>query len=459
MAEQFSNLVEISDSSEVVTISLDSNDGDVEAGGNGKDGTLRLRDAAGNTRVELDAAAAEATLYDAGGSALVRLGGVDGGLSIALSVAGTLQDVASIDPSQASLVLGSPDLAGSVTLRDAAGRDAIRARGQGASVDIGTEGNEGDLVVRDSAGADAFRVNGAAASIRLGANANAGEVRVADADNQEVIRLDGDNAALYVGAEGNEGDIIVRDSAGRNAFHLNGSNAALYVGTEGNEGDIIVRDGAGRDVFRFDGSRAALYVGASGNEGDVIVRDGAGRDVFHFNSNNAALYVGADGNEGDIIVRNGAGEETIHLNGSSGDILLSGGDCAEEFRVACRADATPGTVMVIGPDGDLMPSSDPYDTRVAGVISGAGPFRPGIILDRNGPSDNRSPVALAGKVTCKVDARWAAIRVGDLLTTSPTPGHAMRANDPQRAFGAVLGKALAPLDGGLGAIPILVVLG
>jgi hypothetical protein len=68
----------------------------------------------------------------------------------------------------------------------------------------------------------------------------------------------------------------------------------------------------------------------------------------------------------------------------------------------------------------------------------------------------RAPVALVGKVFCKVDADFAPIAVGDLLTTSPTAGCAMRATD--RAFGAVIGKALASHADGLGLIPILVTL-
>jgi hypothetical protein len=48
--------------------------------------------------------------------------------------------------------------------------------------------------------------------------------------------------------------------------------------------------------------------------------------------------------------------------------------------------------------------------------------------------------------------------VGDLLTTSPTPGHAMAARDHGRAFGAVFGKALAPLQSGIGLLPVLVAL-
>ena len=65
-------------------------------------------------------------------------------------------------------------------------------------------------------------------------------------------------------------------------------------------------------------------------------------------------------------------------------------------------------------------------------------------------------MALIGKVHCKVDARYSPIEVGDLLTTSPTPGHAMRATDPLKAFGAVLGKALHGLARGQGLLPILV---
>jgi hypothetical protein len=63
-----------------------------------------------------------------------------------------------------------------------------------------------------------------------------------------------------------------------------------------------------------------------------------------------------------------------------------------------------------------------------------------------------------GKVYCQVDASYAPVASGDLLTTSPTSGHAMKAVDRGRAFGAVLGKALRPLPGGRGLVPILVTL-
>jgi hypothetical protein len=68
------------------------------------------------------------------------------------------------------------------------------------------------------------------------------------------------------------------------------------------------------------------------------------------------------------------------------------------------------------------------------------------------------PIALSGKAFCKVDAQYSEIAVGDLLTTSPTLGHAMKATDHALAFGAVIGKALRPLQTGQGLLPVLVAL-
>ena len=87
-----------------------------------------------------------------------------------------------------------------------------------------------------------------------------------------------------------------------------------------------------------------------------------------------------------------------------------------------------------------------------------GDYRPGITLDKQPSRANRVPIGLLGKVYCKVDAQYGPIDVGDLLTTSPTAGHAMKADDPPKAFGSVLGKALRPLRAGQGLLPILITL-
>jgi hypothetical protein len=142
----------------------------------------------------------------------------------------------------------------------------------------------------------------------------------------------------------------------------------------------------------------------------------------------------------------------------TGDIRLLNADCAENFDIVGLEIVEPGTVMVIDSEGALRQSDRAYDKRVAGVISGAGRYKPGLILDKQESSKNRMPIALIGKVYCKVDASYGAIEVGALLTTSPTPGHAMKADDPMKAFGAVIGKALRPLEEGQDLIPVLVAL-
>ena len=89
----------------------------------------------------------------------------------------------------------------------------------------------------------------------------------------------------------------------------------------------------------------------------------------------------------------------------TGDIRLANADCAEDFDVSGINKVEPGTVMVLGIEGALSESQQAYDKRVAGVISGAGNYKPGIVLDKQHTSGNRQPVALMGKVFCKVDAR------------------------------------------------------
>ena len=140
----------------------------------------------------------------------------------------------------------------------------------------------------------------------------------------------------------------------------------------------------------------------------------------------------------------------------TGDIRLTNADCAEDFDIADAHLVDPGTVMVFRDDGVLEPSETSYDKRVAGVISGAGDYKPAIVLDKQGSRPNRKPVALLGKVYCKVDANFGAVEMGDLLTTSPNLGHAMKATDHLKAFGAVIGKAMRSLPSGQGLIPRLI---
>jgi hypothetical protein len=121
-----------------------------------------------------------------------------------------------------------------------------------------------------------------------------------------------------------------------------------------------------------------------------------------------------------------------------------------------------GDVLVIGPDGRLTLSTEPYQASVAGVYSTRPGFLGGQPVDEE--LTNHVPLAVVGIVPVKVSAENGPIRPGDLLTTSTIPGHAMLATpivlDGHTFYpsGVVIGKALEALDEGTGVIQMLVVL-
>ena len=139
--------------------------------------------------------------------------------------------------------------------------------------------------------------------------------------------------------------------------------------------------------------------------------------------------------------------------------ITGGADIAEPFQMS--SDEIPkGSVVVIDEQkpGHLRLSATAYDTRVAGVVSGANGIKPGISLHQEGAIEGGENVALSGRVYVHADATSGPIKPGDLLTTSSTPGHAMKVLDHARAQGAILGKAMTSLEDGKGMVLVLVTL-
>jgi hypothetical protein len=138
--------------------------------------------------------------------------------------------------------------------------------------------------------------------------------------------------------------------------------------------------------------------------------------------------------------------------------LGEGLDYAEGFDVSGSMRVESGSVLVIDPDhpGKLTLSNIAYDTKVAGIVAGAKGLGSGVRL---GAGRFDHDVALAGRIYCNVDAGYGEVSPGDLLTTSPTPGYAMKVGDYSRAQGAILGKAMQRLERGQkGQILVLVTL-
>lgn len=149
-------------------------------------------------------------------------------------------------------------------------------------------------------------------------------------------------------------------------------------------------------------------------------------------------------------------------------LTIRGADLAEKFDVRplvqsnpAFVEPLPGIVVSIDPEhpGKLRVSSTAYDTKVAGAISGAGDLSVGALLGQGNTDPLISgdhPVAMSGRVYVWCDATFGAITAGDMLTTSTTPGHAMKAIDREKSFGAVIGKAMTGLKSGKGLVLVLV---
>ncbi len=253
--------------------------------------------------------------------------------------------------------------------------------------------------------------------------------------------------------------------------NVDGTGAAVYAETLG-------RGMSGFFVTKARGARAVVGVSASATAVEGNSTSGVGvwgssaqHEGMHAESSSAdlaaiaAYALNPNGTGAGIYAetrgRGHAGffRGNVHVTGNiatDGDVVLLGADCAERFESDDPARCEPGTVVGFDVAGRLAPSTEPYDTTVAGVVAGAGRFRPAIILDAGLSDASSVAVAMVGKAYCKVDAGYGAVKVGDLLTTSATPGHAMRVESRTSAIGAIVGKALQALPSGTGLIPVLV---
>jgi len=352
------------------------------------------------------------------------------------------------------------------------------SKGSGGAA-LGGYGKFGALVLRDKDNNDIIVLDSGAANLRLGGNTAGGDIALFPKNAIAADLNSFANAIIHL--DGNAGNVFLRDE-GRNRVTLDAVNGNVHVGGNYAKGNLFVYPSSVTAPYadNMDGSNASIHLDgqASGRIvirsqlqtdpltivfGDVIVLDGQtgsvtlktdGKSRIHMSAPDANIYVGGNEKSGDIFVypsgvkgadTTDGSKASIRLDGQNGDVVLSNADCAEEFDIAQSGDIVPGTVMVLNHEGKLQQSKQAYDRKVVGVISGGGDCKPGIILDKKHSRNNRMPLAMLGKVYCNADAQYGPIEVGDLLTTSSTPGHAMKAADALRAFGAVIGKALRPL--------------
>jgi hypothetical protein len=252
----------------------------------------------------------------------------------------------------------------------------------------------------------------------IGSGAQGGFVQVLQGDGNDGVTLDGDN--------GSGGAIGVRDNNGTRTIHVMGAQDA--------------DSGSRIEMAQANGALTVILDGEVGNGGGgyLQLRKGDGTATITLDSDSSG--------EGRITT------QVLQITGGS--------DLSEKFDIRpAGGQLEPGMVVCIDPENPskLVVSQQAYDRTVAGIISGAGGVKPGMLMSQAGSSaDGQHPVALTGRVYCYVDAGFGAIRPGDLITTSATPGHGMRATDHARASGAILGKAMTALQNGRGLVLVLV---
>lgn len=322
----------------------------------------------------------------------------------------------------------------------------------------------------------------------LGANmviTNLGLVGIGTTDPQYSLHVTGHNAFAAMARIENLRDVNIPGSNGLEVF----SEGATGVQSDSTTGwGVFGRSQTNTGVFgQTTGSNAAVAAVLGRNESNNT----NAQAIYGYASHNAVGVMGiSEGNDGMVAQSNAANRSGIYAfstsaNGVGGAFanfaggvalkadglaqvkilqILGGSDVAEPFDVAAPADGLskvePGMVVVIDTahPGDLALSSMEYDSKVAGVISGANGLAPGMVLRAEGQlhADGQHPVAMSGRVWVWCDAAAGAIAPGDRLTTSATPGHAMRADDRSRSDGAVIGKAMTELKSGKGLVLVLV---
>ncbi|MBI2484999.1 hypothetical protein HYW18_02535 [Candidatus Uhrbacteria bacterium] len=187
---------------------------------------------------------------------------------------------------------------------------------------------------------------------------------------------------------------------------------------------LSMRDAVGAEI---------AYVNESGTfsvAGDVIVGDHlypSDRGVPQ--TNRYIFYDSSAGPGGDFMRTNASGWAT----GSY--------DFAEMFPSTEML--KPGEIVVFAASKESVERSrENYSQKIAGVVS----TRPGFLAGENAPGNY--PVALAGRVPTFVNDEGGAIEIGDPLTSSSTPGVAMKATKA----GTIIGFAMEASPGGVGSI-------
>ncbi|MCI0573769.1 MAG: hypothetical protein L0Y66_23785 [Myxococcaceae bacterium] len=346
--------------------------------------------------------------------------------------------------------------------------------------------------------------NSSDSGVGVWANSNSGTGLTASSNAGSAAKLNifntaNNNPALTVSTVGNgtAGSFIVDRTTGTspavkgevNSQFSNFGTAGIYgvsSGTGGFAGLFHASNPSGNGpalIAIAEGTGNGITANAS-NSGDGVetTADGTGNALYawtpNFSNGRAARLVNFNSSNPNPVLtvetHSTTGSIAVFKSGTPGTVNVAridrtgrgffnngtqvGGADLAEFVSFKGALPQPGDVVEIDPEhaDHFRLASAANSTRVAGVIS----TTPGVTLNaKNGANEEVSgpALALAGRVPVKVTAEGGAIRIGDLLVASSTPGHAMRAPENPKV-GTVIGKAMQNLREPRGTVEMLVML-
>ncbi len=240
---------------------------------------------------------------------------------------------------------------------------------------------------------------------------------------------------------------------------------------------LYVSDADSYGVYVADATTYGVYVRSSGSMGGKFIGDSYGvegsGDYFggYFTSTDYTGLEGVTSNTdtsssakyrcGVVGYNSGTGtygmlgcasygiytEDNAKISGSLRVGSCSGCDVAEHF-LGDGLEAGDVVILDATKVRGVTKTTTPYNKLAAGIISTDPTMTMGL--------EEGVPIALAGVVPTKV---IGTVHVGDLLTTSSTPGYAMACNDMTKCVGAVVGKAMEENKAGKGKITALVMMG
>lgn len=231
------------------------------------------------------------------------------------------------------------------------------------------------------------------------------------------------------------------------------------------QGNLTIEDPDGFSDIQSSGG-ITIRIDTDNNE------SGGNDGVFSINANAAEIF-------GVPLLRlQSTDEANLELDNG---VVTDAFDFAEAFRpVADQMEMEAGDVVALAVGGDnkehVQLTTQPGQSMLLGVVSTKPAFTCGMGISSVQESDPElaslqqlmfndgdqwsvetignmlservkqewRPIAMLGRVPCKVDTKYGTIRAGDRLTSSPTRGHAMKQIGPGMSLGIAMEDASQP---------------